>query len=88
MTYELKIGFYCFYLSNGNLKKLHVDSSQQFSFDYSSLQQKHPELKNCRFFRPEPKLLSMIWEIVLQERLPSLKQVRTLKQSGLGKLIS
>ena len=70
------------------LKKLHADSSQHFSFDYSSLQQKHPELKNCRFFRPEPELLSMIWEIVLREKLPSLKQVRTLKQSGLGKLIS
>ena len=68
------------------LKKSQASSSQQFSFDYSSLQQKYPQLKSCRFFRPSPGLLSMIWNVLLNGKLPSLDQVKTLKQSGLGKL--
>jgi hypothetical protein len=35
------------------------------SFDYSSLQQKYPELSHCSFFWPAPELISLIWEIVL-----------------------
>ena len=34
------------------LKKMQVSSSQHYSFDYSSLQQKYPQLKSCRFFQP------------------------------------
>ncbi len=37
------------------------------SFDYSSLQQKYPELSHCSFFQPAPELISLIWEIVLTE---------------------
>ena len=70
------------------LKKLFSKSSQQFLFDFSSLQQKYPELKNCRFFQPSQDLLLILWDILLREKLPSLKQVRDLKQSGLGKLTS
>ena len=71
------------------LKKLiGVKSSQPVSFDYASLPQKFPELRSCRFFQPEPKLLSVLWNILLNERLPTLEQVQELKQSGLGKLIS
>ena len=70
------------------IKKSNSTSSQHFSFDYSTLPQKYPELKNCRFFQPSPDLLSLLWDILLQEKLPSLRQVRALKQSGLGKLIS
>ena len=70
------------------LKRFNSTSSKHFSFDYSSLPQKYPELKNCRFFQPSPELLCLLWDILLQEKLPSLKQVRALKQSGLGKLIS
>ena len=70
------------------LKKLQASSSKHFSFDYSLLQQKYPQLKNCRFFQPSASLLSMIWDVLLLEKLPSLKQVKTLKQSGLGKLIT
>ncbi len=29
------------------------------SFDYSSLQQKYPELSHCSFFRPAPELISL-----------------------------
>jgi hypothetical protein len=39
-------------------------------FDYSSLQQKYPELSHCSFFQPAPELISLIWEIVLTERWP------------------
>ena len=70
------------------LKKSQASSSKQFSFDYALLQQKYPQLKNCRFFQPSASLLSMIWGVLLQEKLPSLEQVKTLKQSGLGKLIT
>ncbi len=38
------------------------------SFDYSSLQQKYPELSHCSFFRPVPELIALILEIVLTER--------------------
>merc|ERR1712086_1116135 len=69
------------------LKKLFSKSSQQFVFDFSSLQQKYPELKNCCFFPPSQDLLLILWDILLLEKLPSLKQVRDLKQSGLAKLI-
>ena len=70
------------------IKKVGCTSSKQFSFDYSNLQQKYPELKNCRFFQPAPELLSLLWDILLSEKLPSLQEVRTLRQSGLGKLIT
>jgi hypothetical protein len=68
------------------IKKLQASSSKHFSFDYSSLQQKYPQLKNCRFFHPSASLLSMIWDVLLEGKLPSLEQVKILKQSGLGKL--
>ena len=70
------------------LKKLQASSSKHFSFDYSSLQQKYPQLKNCHFFQPSPSLLSCLWGILLHKKLPTLAEVVTLKQSGLGKLIT
>ena len=70
------------------LKKLQSSSSKHFSFNYSILQQKYPQLRNCRFFQPSPSLLSCLWDILLDKKLPSLEEVRTLKQSGLGKLIT
>jgi hypothetical protein len=57
-----------------------------FLYDFSKLQQDHAELKNCCFFQPSPELLSMIWVILLMQKLPDLKKVLLLKQSGLGKL--
>jgi hypothetical protein len=47
-------------------------SSTPLSFHYDStkLQQDHAELKNCHFFQPSPELLSMIWEILLMQKLP------------------
>ena len=70
------------------IKKLNATSSKQFSFDYSLLQQKYPQLNNCRFYQPSPDLLLALWEILLHGKLASLKEVRKLKQAGLGKLIT
>ena len=56
------------------------------TFDYSALKQKYPALRHCRFFQPEPKLLSMIWDVVLMKKFSNLKEIRKLRQRGLGKL--
>jgi hypothetical protein len=58
------------------------------SFDYSTLQQKYPELKHCSFFQIQPELLSLIWEIVLTEKWPCHDEIRKLKLRPLGRLIS
>jgi hypothetical protein len=42
------------------------NTNSHTSFNYSSLQQKYPELIHCSFFQPAP----FIWEIVLTERWP------------------
>jgi hypothetical protein len=63
------------------------NDSSTWSYDYSSLTQKYKELAACRFFQPNPKLLSMLWDIVLTQKWPSQEEVQTLKQEGLGKLI-
>jgi hypothetical protein len=55
-------------------------------FDYSSLQQKYPELSHCSFFRPAPELISLIWEIVLTERWPCHDKIRRLKLRPLSTL--
>jgi hypothetical protein len=55
-------------------------------FDYSSLQQKYPELSHCSFFQPVPELISLIWEIVLTERWPCHNKIRRLKLRPLGNL--
>ena len=92
---DQKLGINSGWISTGNnfiadeisrLKKLQSSSSKHFSFDYSTLQQKYPQLKNCRFFQPSQSLLSCLWDILLHKKLPSLETVMTLKQSGLGKL--
>ena len=70
------------------IKKLNATSSKHFSFDYSLLQQKYPQLNNCHFFQPSQDLLSALCGILLHGKLPSLKEVRKLKQAGLGKLIT
>jgi hypothetical protein len=56
------------------------------SFDYSSLQQKYPELSHCSFFQPAPELISLIWVIMLTERWPCHDKIRRLKLRPLGNL--
>jgi hypothetical protein len=69
------------------LKKL-LGLDSHYSFDYSTLQQKYPELKHCSFFQIAPELLSLIWEIVLTEKWPCHEEIRRLKLKPLGRLIS
>ncbi len=45
-----------------------------FHYDFTKLQQDHTELKNCCFFQPSPELLSMIWAILLMQKIARLKQ--------------
>ena len=60
--------------------------ANNFFYDYSTLKQNYPILRNCRSFQPSQELLSMLWTIILSKNSPTLAQVRTLKQRGLGKL--
>jgi hypothetical protein len=55
-------------------------------FDYSSLQQKYPELSQCSFFWPVSELISLIWEILLTERWPGRDEIKRLKLRPLGNL--
>jgi hypothetical protein len=57
-----------------------------FHYDFSKIQQAIAELKHCRFFQPSPELLSLIWEILLTQKLPDLDKVLELKQNSLDKL--
>jgi hypothetical protein len=68
------------------LKSTNPTSSPSLTHDYSNLQQEHKELKACSFFHPSPKLLSLIWEILLTQKCPDLSAVLKLKPSDLGKL--
>jgi hypothetical protein len=68
------------------LKSTNPTSSPSLSYDYSNLQQEHKELKACSFFHPSPKLLSLIWEILLTRKCPDLSAVLKLKPNDLGKL--
>ena len=56
------------------------------SFDFISLQQNYPELKDCRFFVPKPELISAIWEVLLNESWPNPLEMMKLRQTGLGRL--
>ncbi len=71
------------------LKKLittNSTSSSIPSYDYANLQQKHAELKACTFFQPSPKLVSLIWEILLMQNCPDLSLILSLRPQDLGKL--
>jgi hypothetical protein len=57
-----------------------------FHYDFTKLQQDHAKLKNCCFFQPSPELLSMIWAILLTQKLPDLNKVLLLKLKGKGRL--
>ncbi len=56
------------------------------SFDYSSLQQKYPELRACSFFHFAPELLLLIWETVLTGSWPTHDTIRKLKLKPLDRL--
>ncbi len=71
------------------LKKLiatNSTSSSIPSYDYANLQQEHAELKACTFFQPSPKLVLIIWEILLMQNCPDLSLILRLRAQDLGKL--
>ena len=63
-----------------------ISHSSSSIYDYSKLKQEHEELKVCSFFQPSPKLLSLIWGILLTQRCPDLSLILKLKPQDLGKL--
>jgi hypothetical protein len=63
-----------------------LSSTYELTYDYSNLQQEHEELKACHSFQLSPKLLSLIWEILLMQRCPDLSLILSLKPHDLGKL--
>ena len=67
-------------------ENMSTNNSQHSSFDYSTLQQRFPQLSHCRFFRPSPNLISLIWEIILTEKWPCHSEIRFLRQKPLGSL--
>ena len=71
---------------NINSDSSSVSHSSSSTYNYSKLKQEHEELKVCSFFQPSPKLLSLIWEILLTRRCPDLSLNLRLKPQDLGKL--
>ncbi len=57
-------------------------------FDYLTLTQRYPELIHCSSFTIQPKLILLIWEIVLTKRWPCHDEIRRLRLKPLGKLIT
>ena len=72
------------FIKQENESRAHANP--HYCFDYTTLQQRYPVLRDCRFFHPSQELLSMIWDILLTRKLPDPREVRELKQSGLGRL--
>ena len=72
------------------VKKLlqQTSKSSHLLFDYISLKQRYPELKNCSFFQIHPELILLIWEIVLTKKWPCHNKIKRLQQRPCGKLIS
>jgi hypothetical protein len=71
------------------LKKLIATNSKSFSipfYDYANLQQEYKGLKACAFFQPSPKLVLLIWEIMLMQSYPDLSLILSLRPQDLGKL--
>jgi hypothetical protein len=68
--------------------KKQSDTTPAPNFDYTTHKQTYLELYHYSFFQIQPKLISMIWTIVLTEKWPSHNKVQMLKQRQLGKLIT
>ena len=70
-----------------HLKK-QSDNNSSPAFDYTILKQMYPELRHCSSFQIQPELTLLIWDIMLTKKWPNHKEVQTLKQRPLGKLIT
>ncbi len=68
------------------LKATYLPSTNSLTCDYSNLKQEHEELRACIFYQPSHRLLSLIWDILLTQNCPNLKQILKLRPPNLGKL--
>ncbi len=68
------------------LKATNSPSTNSLTNDYSNLNQEHEELRACIFYQPSHRLLSLIWDILLTQSCPNLKQILKLRPLDLGKL--
>jgi hypothetical protein len=55
------------------------------TYDYTNLQQGHKELKACTFFQPSHKLVLLLWDILLMQKMSQLKSDSELETTNLGK---
>ncbi len=70
------------------IKKESAMRTHPHFFYYLSLTQRYPKLIRCSSFMIQPKLILLIWEIVLTERWPCHNKIRRLRLKPLGKLIT
>ncbi len=70
------------------IKKESADEDSPPFFDYLTLTQRYPELIHCSSFTIQPKLILLIWEILLTKRCPCHNEIRRLRLKPLGKLIT
>ncbi len=71
---------------SSRLKATNSPSTNSLTYDYSNLKQEHKELRACIFYQPSHRLLSLIWNILLTQNCPNLKQILNLRPPDLGKL--
>jgi hypothetical protein len=68
------------------IKTTNLEPCSLPTYNYANLQQEHKELKVCSFFQPSPKLVLLLWEIMLTGKCPELSLILSLKPQDLGKL--
>jgi hypothetical protein len=68
--------------------KKQSDINSSPASDYTILKQTYPELRHYSFFQIQQELILLIWDIVLTEKRPNPKEVQTLKQRPLNKLVT
>jgi hypothetical protein len=68
--------------------KKQSDINSSPAIGYTILKQTYPEQRHCSFFQIQPELIALIWNIMLTKKWPNDKEVQTLKQRPLGKLIT
>ncbi len=66
------------------LKATNSPSTNSLTYDYSNLNQEHKELRACIFYQPSHRLLYLIWDILLTQNCPNLKQILKLRPPNLG----
>ena len=63
-------------------------SSEDGKYDFSQLLTDHPSLRSCRLFQPSQLLLSMLWEILLNNGSPDVLMLKELRPENLGLVTS